>query len=253
MKTKTIAFSFLLSFFLLSTPVWAIPYLQLDIEGGTYVGGEDETVYAQAGVFTLYGLVASEKGPLDDVFYISAALVSNMLEPIEENSTGNYGSFSFNGTTFQVTADMIYGTPPIGAAKNTNLPDHGIFPTFFKEFSFADHVLFPTADYNFYDGSADEYDAQEDWGGTAGGLTPNPDGPLYYSMFSVDTSALNADYAIHFDLYTKNIDGTLNEFAPFSHDAQSGPPVPEPATMVLFGTGLAGLAAMRRKNAERQS
>lgn len=242
MKTKTIIFSLMLILFSFSNSVWAIPYLQLDIEDGTYIGGEDETVHAQSNVFTMYGLVDSKKGPVDDVFYISAALVSDLLEPIGENEGGNFGHFSFDGNEYNVTSDMIYGTPPTEAAKNNSLPTHGIFPTFFKEFSFTT-----------FDGRANEYNVEDDWGGISGGLTPNINGPLYYAMFSVDTSGLDAGYAIHFDLYTKTPEGTLSEFAPFSHDAQSGPPVPEPATMLLFGTGLAGLVVGKRKRLRRQN
>lgn len=78
---------------------------------------------------------------------------------------------------------------------------------------------------------------------------------MHYYDFSFDVTALAlAGYQLHFDLYktgtgnggTSDLD--IVDFAPFSHDAQSGPPVPEPATMLLVGSGLIGIAGIKRRN-----
>ncbi|MFH2058959.1 MAG: PEP-CTERM sorting domain-containing protein [Pseudomonadota bacterium] len=60
-----------------------------------------------------------------------------------------------------------------------------------------------------------------------------------------------SEYEIHFDLNTKKADGSVDKFAPFSHDAESGGgdghQVPEPATLFLMGLGLLGMAGVSRK------
>ena len=58
------------------------------------------------------------------------------------------------------------------------------------------------------------------------------------------TLSVTGAVALHFDAYTLNADGTIDEFAPFSHDAEFL--VREPATMLLFGIGIAGAGVVRR-------
>ena len=220
-------------------PALAQPTLQLDILNGVYDDTTD-TIVATSDQFTLYALLIPDQDTtLADTFYISAAITPK-IGPADSD----LGSFTFNGTTIDVTADMVYGTAPIEADLTHDpgdLPKHGIFETFYTEFAF-------TFDPN---NTALAYNTQDDAGQ---GPTPDANGTMYFEDFLVDVSGLDSPYRIHFDAYTKiavNGDIDIEEFVPPSHDAESGVGngdhrVPEPGTMALLGAALCMGAVVRR-------
>ncbi len=224
--------------------VHALPTLQLDIANGVY-DLASETIVSSADKFTLYAFLLSGKtqAPVTGTYYISAALVATNGGAI---GAGNFGSFSFNGVQKNVTSDMVYGVPPLEANlsfDSGDLSKHGIFPTYFNEFSFKFNSNNKTARYNTQDRAK---------AGTPINIAPNlNNGNMYYAAFTVDTTLLAPGYAIHFDLYNEKVkcgDKDINLFAPFSHDAQSGAKkVPEPSTVMLIGAGFAGLWLVGRK------
>lgn len=222
----------------MASVVQAYPTLQLDIGGGVY-DPVSETTIASGSSFTLYALL-NDSSIKDATFYISAAVIP------KQTTGANLGSFTFNGDPVAVTGDMIYGTPPAALADTNDLAGHSVFETYFKEFAFTFASAGQLTPYNVQPGE-DGYLAEPNFGGSG----------MYYVPFTVNVSGLTSlDTIIHFDLYSqkyRNGDEMANlEFAPFSHDAQSGgnPPVPEPGTIVLFGAGLLGLAiyGKRRMN-----
>lgn len=241
-----------------ATSAQAIPQLQLSIAGGTY-NNATETTVATSNVFTLYAYLTPGNGAnvdldalLADTYYVSMAVA-----PKTGPADSNLGTFSVGSTTVNVTSDMTYGVPPLEAVLADDpgdLADHGIFDTFYYQHAFTFDSLMQT----------NPFDVQ-----TSIGLTPAAGSGMYFVGFNIDVTELSEDVSIHFDLYNSKLarcngnncvpgDIDINDFAPFSHDAQSGsggggggtPPqeVPEPGPLGLLGLGLMGLWFARRKS-----
>lgn len=219
--------------------VFAVPYLQLDAHPSDYVDGEEQSIVTTDLQFTLYALVESTKGSTSPSggFWISVAIVP---DPGYEEGGHTLGSYDFGGETFNVTSDgingdgaydaMEYGVPPLEEFLQQNsLPPHGVYDTYYREHEFE---LTPT-------GQEDPYDAQVDFGGPF--PISNPDGDLWYEAFSVDATGLtHPPYRLHFDFYTKDGEGNITAFAPFSHDVLATP-IPPSVILGMLGLGVVGL------------
>lgn len=252
-----------------ATAAQAVPQLQLDILNGTY-DSTTQTVIAGSNPFKLYAYLTPKGNPttaeinalLADTYYLSMAVV-----PQTGPTGASLGSFTYNSSTINVTADMTYGTPPLETVMTQlsdpgDLGSHSIYETFYAQRSF-----------QFVAGQQSlPYDTQ-----TSTGQGPQAGSGMYYMSFDIDVTNLTAGTAIHFDLYSSAVvtcnnnpncvpgDVDVNDFAPFSHDAQSGSSssstgggggsggIPEPGTLSLFGAAILGGFFYSRRRQQPQA
>jgi hypothetical protein len=183
-------------------------------------------------------MIPDASNSLNDTYYLSMAVV-----PQQSQDGANLGSFTYDGNTVNVTGDMVYGVPPLEAQlafDNGDLSTHGIFETYYQQI-----------DFTFYSGyQIDPYNTQDR--AKAGDPISITGSGMYIMPFEIDVTNLAPGTYIHFDLYNSLLIGAtdidVNQFAPYSHDAQSnGHKVPEPGMLSLLGLGLFGMAFFRRK------
>jgi hypothetical protein len=196
------------------------PFLQLDIAGGVY-DTTTETTLSTAANFDVYAIL-NPGSPHFDGGYARDYFLAISVLPKAGPSDPGLGSFEVDGTTLTFS-DLSHGGPE-------GLGGHDVFPTLWYELPF-----------NFVDGQNIEAYNVED----QPTLDPvlNATGTFRYVKFNFDVNNLDLDYIIHFDLYNKKADGSVERFAPFSHDAEDPPIGRSPTGVPDAGRALALLAA----------
>lgn len=225
---------------MMAPAAYAVPHLQLFIDGATYDWDTQTWVLATTGSVDLYVISANEEHY--DV-YVSMAL-SGFAEPPDSGPGGVVSVSGFGGSDID---NWSWGYAPIDQVDDdewsggSEVPRHGIFPTWYAEVN--------TGDYSDTMLVGDVQPGPDFWSPTDGGVA-NAIGD--YKVFSLSIDA-PLGTSVHFDAYTL-MDGGLianqviDEFAPFSHDGTTTI-VPEPGTILLMSTGLLGLglSAIRRR------
>ncbi len=245
MQTFRLLTAVLLAIFAVSTPCYAIPALQIYLEGATY--DSDSETWVASGSDTLRLWVIGDVGSVGtiadvklSVAYDAAFTPTFTFTP---SQTGGYLGYTDATTPVaptytqtQVVVDASGPFPLLG--DGSSLPPHDVFlpGTAWQEFSLGD---FASTDSAIADFTADSSDSLVPQTGDKSGQI---------NVYDITITGVPSGFTVHFDAYDHYTTGTSvkYKFAPLSHDGETTT-VPEPTSLLLLGLGLLATSAAARK------
>ncbi len=230
---------------IIETPAFAIPALQLYMPDATYYAtnpffpdSEDSWV-TTSNPFELQ--VAGATSPsfvsVIDKVKLHISLREEEYLSYQHLTTTPFLTITDNDPNITFDEVVLYAGDFSTFGKPDGLSLHGIYPTYFVSIDLP-NLLVVDAGETVYDYN-ENFDPESSEGDS---------GDIQYYTVSYDPRFM----FIHFDLTGRyDPDGKAKDvFAPYSHDASAS--TPEPATMLLFGSGLLGMAAGLRKKARKK-
>lgn len=227
----------ILSLVLLTASAFAVPDIQIFIDGATYDWGDQTWVATTGGSVDVYVISANEAK--------TDIIVALALGAGDDPSTM---TVDFGGSVVN-PGDWVYGFPPTPPDWNPggDLSPHSIYPTYYAEIGTGPYGLGQMVG----DVQPDTLNGGEYWDPTATPAFPaapaNAAGD--WKMFTMNITGPIGS-SVHIDAFTLDGNGEVYRFAPYSHDGTTTL-VPEPGTIVLMGSGLFGLGLRAYRKRKR--